>query len=247
MTPHSVSVTVCVCTPLTHVFSVCSAGGQSASSTPTGSAASQNPALAAAVSQGTYAMHGSPLPPQGPQVQATPISQGSPAPPPASVTPTSSTPSSQTPQQPPTPAGSTGGDDPPGTYPPAKGSSSLQGNVSSAAAAAKGSPPPSLQEEGDKSGKACESTSPKPPTPSQAPVLTDGATAGSKSVESSGSQTVEDPGAALQPPHLEPEGPVGSERLPESSPAPPVGLQPAGVEGQGQSACGMVAAPGMAL
>lgn len=217
-------------------------GGQSASSTPTGSAASQNPALAAAVSQGTYAMHGSPLPPQGPQVQATPISQGSPAPPPASVTPTSSTPSSQTPQQPPTPAGSTGGDDLPGTLPTAKGSSALQGSFS----AAKGSPSPSVQGEGgEKSGKACESASPKPPTPSQAPVLTEGAVASGKSVESSGSQTVEDPSTALQPPHLEPEGPVGSDG-PESSPPLP-GSQSSGVEGQGQSACGMVAALGMAL
>ncbi|XP_070174621.1 SWI/SNF complex subunit SMARCC2-like isoform X2 [Littorina saxatilis] len=85
-------------------------GGQAASSGASGSAASQNPALAAAVSgQGSYAMHGSPLPPQGPQVQATAVSQGSPAPPTAPVTPTSSAPSSQAPPpQPPTPAGSTG-------------------------------------------------------------------------------------------------------------------------------------------
>ncbi|KAH9524363.1 SWI SNF, matrix associated, actin dependent regulator of chromatin, sub c, member 2 [Bulinus truncatus] len=61
----------------------------------------QNPALAAAVSQNTsYAMHGSPMPPQGPQVQASQVGQGSPtastpivpsnsAPPLSSVTPSS--------------------------------------------------------------------------------------------------------------------------------------------------------------
>ncbi|KAK0050063.1 SWI/SNF complex subunit SMARCC2 [Biomphalaria pfeifferi] len=43
------------------------------------SASVQNPALAAAVSQGSnYAMHGSPLSPQGPQVQASQVTQGSP-------------------------------------------------------------------------------------------------------------------------------------------------------------------------
>ncbi|KAL8618460.1 hypothetical protein ACOMHN_049877 [Nucella lapillus] len=90
-------------------------GGQAPSTTPTtattqaltpqpGSVTSQNPALAAAVSQGSYAMHGSPLPPQGPQVQATAISQGSPAPPPASTTtPTSSAPLASSQPPPPQP------------------------------------------------------------------------------------------------------------------------------------------------
>lgn len=64
-------------------------------STPAGSAASQNPALAAAVGQGNYPMHGSPMPPQGPQVQASAMSHGSPAPPPS----TSSIPQSSQQQQ----------------------------------------------------------------------------------------------------------------------------------------------------
>ncbi|KAK7485068.1 hypothetical protein BaRGS_00023707, partial [Batillaria attramentaria] len=81
--------------------------GQQAVSAPSGSAASQNPALAAAVGQGSYPMHGSPMPPQGPQVQATTMSQGSPAPPPSSAPPTAQ--STQPSQQPPTPGTQTGG------------------------------------------------------------------------------------------------------------------------------------------
>ncbi|XP_059175655.1 SWI/SNF complex subunit SMARCC1-like isoform X2 [Physella acuta] len=56
---------------------------QHGDSTPSSSGAPpsvHNPALAAAVSHGSgYVMHGSPMPPQGPQVQATQVSQGSPA------------------------------------------------------------------------------------------------------------------------------------------------------------------------
>lgn len=44
------------------------------------SAASQNPALAAAVAQG-YPSHGSPMPPQGPATHPQAVSHGSPAPP----------------------------------------------------------------------------------------------------------------------------------------------------------------------
>ena len=192
-----------------------------------GTAASQNPALAAAVSQGSYAMHGSPLPPQGPQVQATAISQGSPAPPPASATPTSSTPALQAPPT----SGPTGGVDMSG----------------SSKATPSPSPSPS---QGEKGGKTSEGGGSPASPASQAPVLTE--SAASKGVESAGSQTVEDPNVSLQPPHLEPEGLLGPQRsgsaaltsasAASSTPSSPPGSQPpSGVEGQGQrSFCGMV-------
>lgn len=83
-------------------------GGQPTSIVAAGSAASQNPALAAAVGQGGYPMHGSPMPPQGPQVQASTMSQGSPAPPTPAAT-SSTVQTTQSLHQAPLSIGSTGG------------------------------------------------------------------------------------------------------------------------------------------
>ncbi|PVD36056.1 hypothetical protein C0Q70_03026 [Pomacea canaliculata] len=82
-------------------------GGQPTSIVAAGSAASQNPALAAAVGQGGYPMHGSPMPPQGPQVQASTMSQGSPAPPTPAAT-SSTVQTTQSLHQAPLSIGSTG-------------------------------------------------------------------------------------------------------------------------------------------
>ncbi|XP_071101457.1 SWI/SNF complex subunit SMARCC2-like isoform X3 [Haliotis cracherodii] len=74
-------------------------GDAGAGSTSGANAAVQNPTLAAAVGQGNYPMHGSPMPPQGPQVQqAHQVSSGSPAPPQSSSQP--ATPQQLTPTPP---------------------------------------------------------------------------------------------------------------------------------------------------
>ncbi|XP_046577111.1 SWI/SNF complex subunit SMARCC2-like [Haliotis rubra] len=74
-------------------------GDAGAGSSGGANAAVQNPTLAAAVGQGNYPMHGSPMPPQGPQVQqAHQVSSGSPAPPQSSSQP--ATPQQLTPTPP---------------------------------------------------------------------------------------------------------------------------------------------------
>ncbi|CAG5119363.1 unnamed protein product, partial [Candidula unifasciata] len=131
-------------------------GGPQVSTSASGSATAQNPSLAAAVQSTNYAMHGSPLPPQGPQVQVT---QGS---------PTHTAPSSTSVTHQPAPSSAVPTLPPAASLPPSTAASSLSSVASSAAPAPSTSP--ALPAPNTALTQALQSSSPLSQTPP--PTLT---------------------------------------------------------------------------